>query len=373
MIAVWFLSNGDLFWGIREISSETIYAATLSALYLGTAAFRGLAAGTATGGSRFPRELIRGTVATSSVLLSLHVMGFPVPLWPVLLLPTVLIAVGVTERSSSTDPSSRSSGLQVGGRWIVTGVVALSAIILGLVLTSIFSSGFWSEVVSVIGTLWRLVASGIAYLAYPFIYVAFWVFELIRNLLFDIEAREGFEAPQIPGLPEDVAETATGPGPWATLVLQILLAIGVVLLIYWLFRTVTRRRERSDPGQWEEVRESLWKPGKLREIFGNLFSGDKMPAPSYRTVTERRVRELYLRIPPTVFPMRRQPEETVRTFLARLSTRVPGLDEAFSGVRRCYERARYGPPREDDSLVAITRSCVERIVRSWDREVGEDG
>ncbi|MFO7942231.1 MAG: DUF4129 domain-containing protein [Bacillota bacterium] len=373
LLAVWLLSNGSTFWGAREVGPQEVYFGTASALYLGMAAYRGLVAGSASGGSRFPRELIRGTLATSLVLLSLHVMELPVPLWPVLLLPTALVAVGVTERSFSTDPTSESAGLHIGGRWIVTGVVALCAIILSLVLTTALSAGFWSGVVSVFGTLWGLVASGIAYLAYPFIYVAFWIFELIRDLLFDIEPTEGSEAPKMPELPEEVAETATGAGPWATLILQIILAVSVALLIYWLFRSVTRRRERSDPGEWEEVRESLWEPGKLRDILGNLFSENEPPAPAYRTTTERQVRRLYLRIPVAVFPLRRESKETVRAFLGRLAARVPDLEKALADVRSCYEKARYGPPIEDDSLVTVTRGRVEEIVRSWDREIEETG
>ena len=368
LVVVWWLNLRTIPGSPVAGGLPTVLYGVASAIYLGIAAYRGLAAGQAASGIRFPREIIRGTVMTSIVLLYLRIAELGVPVWPVLLLPTAIVAIGVMERSSTSDPTSQSYGLQIGGRWVVTLTVAILAILAALILTTAISADFWSGVLAILGLVWRVIAIGITYLAYPFVYLAFWIFQLIQGLLPDIEPPEEVSAPGPPDLPEELGEVATGAGPLATMALQVFLALGAALLIYLLFRSVVRRRERPDPGDWAEVRESLWEPGMLGRTFNELFGGGDERAPTYRTDTERRVRILYRRLFPVVIPERARASETARGFLGRLTRVAPGLAASLATLGANYERARYGQPVEDPDLVEDTRETIREIESRWEDE-----
>lgn len=372
LLAVWWLSNRPLFTDPSAPGLAAILFAIASGLYLGIATYRGLAAAVSGGSLRFPRALMRGTIMTSLVLLYLRIVELPVPIWPALVLPIAIVAIGVSERSSTGDPTEMGSGLRLGGRGVITLVVAAIAILLALLVTATLSAGFWTGVLSLLGFAWRVIGTGIAYLAYPVIYVVFLIFQFIRGFFREIEPHEEATTPGPPELPEEIAQATTGASPWAILALQVLLAIAVGLFLYWLFRTIMHRRERPDPGQWEEVRESIWEPGMLQSALSSLFTRGDGEAPTYRTNTERQVRTIFRRLYTRVLPLRRAPDETARTFVGRLARHVQSLEGALTRLVRCYERARYAPPVEDEELVRTARIAWGEVSRGWREVRSED-
>jgi len=178
------------------------------------------------------------------------------------------------------------------------------------------------------------------------------IFVFLINLL----RREPDPTAEEPGLPDNPTwpEVIARDLPaWATEAIKwfaVALVVGLVLFI--LYKAVSRLRTRRSRDEIEEIHESLWSwrgfRDDLKELFKNLFK-KKEPLPEKSAFDEdfegeMDVREIYRHVlwegKRSGLPRRRQ--ETPGEYSVRLGQSVPDSDKPLKDITREYENVRYG-------------------------------
>ena len=248
------------------------------------------------------------------------------------------------------------AGLTSVWRWvpIMLGVI-LAMVLVGFGVASIFSPDLFGSIGDAISTVGHWLGTAIGYILWPIIFVFEWImriFIFLVNLL-----RGNNELPpdstgniSNPAWPEIIAKELPA---WATETIKwfvIALAVGLVLFI--LYKAVSRMRGRRARDEIEEIHESLWSWRGLRDdlkgLLGSLFKRKEAPAAEHyfdeNYEGEMDIREIYQHLlwegKRSGLPRHRQ--ETPGEYSVRLGHAVPESDVPLEDITREYESVRYG-------------------------------
>jgi hypothetical protein len=287
-----------------------------------------------------------------------------------------LIAIAVSHLyTMRRSMPKEDAGLTSVWRWvpIMLGVV-LAMVLVGFGLASIFSPELLGNIGDGIGAVGQFLGKIIGYILYPIIYVLGWIvraFIFLLNLL----RREPDPTEEEPGVPDNPAwpEVIAGDLPlWVTEAIKwfaVALVVGVVLFI--LYKAVSRLRARRSRDDIEEIHESLWSwrgfRDDLKELFKNMFKKKETLPENYAFDEdfdgEMDVREIYRHVlwegKRSGFPRRRQ--ETPTEYSARLGRSVPDSETPLKDITREYESVRYGDNTVSEERVKSTNGLWVKL------------
>lgn len=264
---------------------------------------------------------------------------------------------------------------------IMLGVIG-GIIIVGFVVASLLSSDFYSAVGNVLGVVWHAVYTAFIWVMERLNFVFEGIFWLIRWFLSllrnpDREEMEG-EPGGSPFENVEVKEINL-PEAFTTAFQWFAIAAVVAVVVFILARAISRYRDKRRLEDIEEIHESLWSAGDLRDdlrqflnMLGNRFKRKPKKADIVFDDTAGRlnVREIYRRLlwETSRQGILRHKYETPTEYEKRLEKYIPEGSQQLNDITDLYSEVRYGdiePPGEkvDDAngLWSALRNMVRRI------------
>jgi hypothetical protein len=241
-------------------------------------------------------------------------------------------------------------------RWvpIMLGVI-LAMVLVGFGVASIFSPDLFGSIGGAVGTVGNWLGKIIGYILYPVIFVFEWIvrfFVFLLNLLRSDQQLppEGSGNMTAPTWPEIIARDLPA---WLTATIKyVVIALAVGLVLFILYKAVSRMRARRVRDEIEEIHESLWSWRGLRDdlkgLLGSLFKRKEALAAEVNFDEnyegEMDIREIYRHLlwegKRSGLPRRLQ--ETPGEYSVRLGHSVPESDVPLKDITREYESVRYG-------------------------------
>ena len=359
MVLIWMGYNAGALPNLMHLSSEQYAFLAGSLFFVGLLLQRSLAATTHPGRSPVLRDLFRGTLLTAGTLLYLHHTADVTVLWPVFVLPGAVVASAVSERVVRRETTG---GTRLGSenRLVLILALLVFSLAISLLVTGTLAPVFWHVSIDAFTWLWEWIARTITTVAYPFIYVAFWLFNFVRARLPDSDGLAEIEPPTPPEFDDHLAETLPTADPVSLLVLRLLTTAVVVAGLILIFRMLRTRRALETSTHWQEYRESLWDPTTFFQSVAQRFSVKRKPAPNYRTETERAVRKIYERFLKRL-PITRSPGETPQALARRVASLFIDAQRDVQALTQIYECVRYGPARENPEWVERARALHDKL------------
>ena len=264
---------------------------------------------------------------------------------------------------------------------IMLGVIG-GIIVVGFVVASLLSSDFYSAVGNVLGVVWHALYTAFIWVMEKLNFIfegIFWVIRWFLSLLRNTEQQElegepggsPFEGVEVKEI--NLPEAFTVAFQWSVI------AIVVAIVVYILARAISRYRARQRPEDIEEIHESLWSAGGLRDdlrqflnMLGNRFKRKPKAAGVYYEDQSGRlnVREIYKRLlwETSRQGILRRKYETPAEYENRLEKFIPEGTEQLAEITDLYSEVRYGdiePPEEKvdnaNGLWSALRGMVRRI------------
>ncbi len=240
-------------------------------------------------------------------------------------------------------------------RWLpmMLGVVG-GMIVAGFGVASIFSADFFATLGNGVRAVLDFFGRIVDYIIIPLEYILEWIFELwnlftqwiSRGEATSLEPPEGFEGQEV--------TTGIVP-PIATEVLKwLVITVIVALVIFILVKAISRIRTRRGQEDIEEIHESLWSAGTLRDDlrqffgrFGGMFRRRQAAPAAYRfddADGRLDVREIYRRMQweAARAGTARRRQETASEYAGRLGRAVPEGRGPIKSITELYSRVRYG-------------------------------
>ena len=258
----------------------------------------------------------------------------------------------------------KESGISFSRQWFSI-LVILVLVILGvsLAVAGIFSAdilGTWLHFFSNLGG-WLL--TGLIYALYPVALVASLLYYVIRFLMNLLNHAPPPPPPQMTQ-PPDWQKFAQNQGPNSlppALVLALkwgLIALVIVLVVFFLARALVRYSQRKMDSEVEEIHETIWS--------WNIFNSDLQAILVWLFGWARRRRNTKVGAPSAMFADFKNSESSDRNYSVRELYRAWLWQERQNGSPRRqsetpYEyRQRIGPAREPvaDEIEAITESYI---------------
>jgi hypothetical protein len=264
---------------------------------------------------------------------------------------------------------------------IMLGVIG-GIIVVGFVVTSLLSSDFYSAVGNVLGVVWHALYTAFVWVMERLNFIfegIFWVIRWFLSLLRNTQQQEQEGEPG--GSPFEGVEPGDINLPEAfTVAFQwFVIAAIVAVVVYILARAISRYRAKRGLEDIEEIHESLWSAGSLRDdlrqfldILGNRFKRKPKKAGVVFDDTAGRlnVREIYKRLlwEASLRGVLRRKYETPVEYERRLEKYIPEGAEQLAEITDLYSEVRYGDiePREEkvdnaNGLWSALRGMVRRI------------
>ncbi len=365
----WWLHNRGIL--IEGIIGEAFSYALLTLLLFGVSVERGLRSARAIDAQAKIPMIVYSTTLTAIILLALHFTHDYLLVWPVLLLPLCLVGSSVASRAHIIAPSSDARQLGWRSRWIIIAALVIVPFTLALVLIGMSTPGFWTMVGTALFRVWATVSQVIVYIAYPFAYIGYLLYRLIKPLVpEDLDPGE-----MEPAEPPDMDEFATPEDPLLggvlTIIMRLLILAIAAGVIVWIMRSLRNVPATDEETQWEEERTSLWDPDEFNQRVRDFLRGREESTPQYRTRTERIVRQLFREFARDSSPrvgVSYPPHWTPRMFCVQVirSARATTSDtgEWIGQLLQGYETVRYGPPVEREDIVQNCREAGEKLRQS---------
>ena len=264
---------------------------------------------------------------------------------------------------------------------IMLGVIG-GIIVIGFVVASLLSSDFYSAIGNALGVVWHALYTAFVWVMEKLNFIfegIFWVIRWVLSLLRNTQQEEQEGEPG--GSPFEGVEPGEINLPEAfTVAFQwIVIAAIVAIVIYILARAVSRYRAKRGLEDIEEIHESLWSAGSLRDdlrqfldILGNRFKRKPKEVGIIFDDTAGRlnVREIYRRLlwEASQRGVLRRKYETPVEYERRLEKYIPEGTEQLAEITDLYSEVRYGDiePREEkvdnaNGLWSALRGMVRRI------------
>jgi hypothetical protein len=264
---------------------------------------------------------------------------------------------------------------------IMLGVIG-GIIVVGFVLASLLSPDFYNAVGNVLGVVWHALYTAFIWVMEKLNFIfegIFWVIRWILSRLRNTQQQEQEGEPG--GSPFEGVEQGelVIPEAFTTAFQWFVIAVIVAVVIYVLARAIIRYRDKRARDEIEEIHESLWSAGGLRDdlrqfldILANRFRRrQKKPAIAFDdTVDGLNAREIYRRLlwEASRQGIARKSSETPVEYERRLEKYIPEGSQQLSDITNLYSEVRYGdvePSGEKvdsaNGLWAALRNMVRRI------------
>jgi hypothetical protein len=237
---------------------------------------------------------------------------------------------------------------------IMLGVIVV-VVLVGFGMASVFSPELFESIGHAFRTLGHWLGTAIGYILWPIIFVFEWlvrIFVWFINLLRG-QPTEQEGQPGMPGMPEFPEQVSKELPLWATEAIKwVVVALVVALVLFILYKALSRIRGRRPRDEIEEIHESLWSWKGLRDdlkgLFKNLFKKREAAPAAYRfdedVKGEMDIREIYRHLQwegkRSGIPRRRH--ETASEYAGHLERSVPDSTVPVDDITRMYENVRYG-------------------------------
>jgi hypothetical protein len=267
--------------------------------------------------------------------------------------------------------------LRVDRYWIVTTFsIVAGVLLLGLLLGQVLAPGALIRALSWLKPIWDLLVRVFLLLVFIFAYL---FFSLLEPLLAELEQRppRDFSAFRSPlSTPEEIelaSEEAAGIPPLFGTIVQVILILGAIALIAYIFMIAVRSRkehQRLAEGEVVETRETILSMDLLRSQVLDLLNSlrGRRPPPMFVEAglsddPRRIVREIYQQVLARAIGLGspRQPPQTPLTYQTTLRDLCPEERPSLEVLTSVYVIARYGaePPTQDQ--VQAAQAAFDRI------------
>lgn len=263
---------------------------------------------------------------------------------------------------------------------IMLGVIG-GIVVIGFAAASLMSPEFYNTIGSALGvvgdalyTAFNWVMERLNFIFEGIFWVIRWFLSLIRNTdRPEPEEPGGGPFDGIEGTGAELPEAFTVAFKWVVIVLVI------AVIIYILARAIQRYRAGRKVEEIEEIHESLWNAGTLRDdlrqffnMLGSRFRGKPGKAGVFYKDTAGRlnIREIYRRLlwETSLRGVERRKHETPEEYKGRLVKYVPEGSGHLAEITDLYSEVRYGDiePGEEkvdnaNGLWSTLRGMVRRI------------
>jgi hypothetical protein len=298
--------------------------------------------------------------------------------WMLVFLGSGLVALALYSVLDTLRQQAEKTGivLRIDRYWTATtlGLVAI-VLVLGLLVGQIVAPSTIARTLGWLRPVWTALVQVLLLLIFV---IAYLFFNLFEPLLARIQNRpqqpgpQPFESPL--GL-EDVEKLAREPMQIPTIlgqILKVLLVLGVLALVVWLFVLAVRRRKRGtlvEDGVIE-TRETILSLDLVRSQLQGLLNGLRRQKPPPAFVEpgapedpRRAIRELYQKLLArgVALNLPRAKSQTPNTYQQTLGYLCTQEQDALETLTLAYEMARYGllPPTREQ--VRAAREAFARI------------
>jgi multisubunit Na+/H+ antiporter MnhC subunit len=264
---------------------------------------------------------------------------------------------------------------------IMLGVIG-GIVVVGFAAASLMSPEFYNAVGNAFGVVGDALYKAFTWVMERLNFIfegIFWVLQWFLNLIRNTErqeqegAWEGGMFDNVENASVELPEAFTIAFKWTAI------AIIIAVVIFILARAISRYRARRKPEDIEEIHESLWSAGTLREdlrqllnMLGNRLKRKPKPAAVYFDDKAGRlnIREIYRRLlwEASQQGVVRRKHETPVEYEGRLGRYVPEGTEQLAEITDLYSEVRYGDiePGEEktenaNGLWPMLRGMVRRI------------
>ncbi|MBL7199838.1 MAG: DUF4129 domain-containing protein [Anaerolineae bacterium] len=299
--------------------------------------------------------------------------------WLLLFLASGLAALVLVGLSKTMHEQERMTGvhLRVDRYWIVTTFsIVAGVLLLGLLLGQILAPGALIRALSWLKPIWDLLVRIFLFLVFVFAYL---FFSLLEPLLAELEQRpprdlSAFRSPL--SAPEEIelaGEEAAGIPPLFGTIVQVILILGVIALIAYIFMIAVRsRQERQRLAEDEvlETRETILSMDLLRSQALDLLNSlrRKKPPPMFLEAglfddPRRTVREIYQRVLAKAIDLGspRQTQQTPLTYQTTLQDLCPEARSSLEILTSVYVIARYGAEPPTQEQVRAAQAAFDHI------------
>ncbi len=277
--------------------------------------------------------------------------------------------------------------------WLIAMLVLSGALVLLLLgIEQAFSYHTVLGIFAALGVVWDAITTVIGWVAVGVAFILYWIFyplSQLYQLIFGASRQSA--QPTAPGGQQQPPLTgkhgAAVPTEWLAIGQWVLIALGVLLLVFILIRAFRGFAALRQVETTDEEREDLGAAnvlgGQLRALLANLAArfqrkpsaeeeGDSPEGHSVRALYRRVLRQAAARglgrrvaETPQEFAMRIGPAVlSLPAPLATAASAAPGSsDESLEALTKAYEQARYGEHEPPAAQLASLTSDVERLLQ----------
>jgi hypothetical protein len=263
-------------------------------------------------------------------------------------------------------------------------VVIIVVVLLGFGVASIFSPELFESIGHAFNTVGGFFGKILSYILTPIIYVAGWLVRLVVYILSLLRGNQEQQPPTEPGGPPEWGDiTPADIPPGVTEAIKwFVVAIIVGLVLFILYKAVSRIRARGARDAIEEIHESLfsWKGLRddLKGWLGSLFKRRGEPIKQYHfdenAKGELDIREIYrhLQWEGSRSGLPRRHYETAAEYYARVRQAAPEGDEPLKNITGEYENVRYGEIIVPQERVHNTNNLWQKLKQVLQKLRGEE-
>lgn len=241
-------------------------------------------------------------------------------------------------------------------RWlpITLGLIgSMVAVVFGL--ANVFSEDFFESVGHGAGVVFNALGKAFEYILIPFNFIFDAIFRFLRWIL-SLLRPEDLQPPQENGdmQPLPTPDTTSDlPVALVAAIKWMVIILIAALVVFILYKAVSRIRGSGHRDDIEEIHESLWSWRGLRDdlrllfgMMGSKFRRKPAAVEWHQAADDSRldVREIYrnLQWEGSRSGMARRRHETAAEYTSRLSRRVPESGEPLNDLTELYGAVRYG-------------------------------
>jgi hypothetical protein len=255
---------------------------------------------------------------------------------------------------------------------IMLGVIVV-VVLVGFGVASIFSPDLYEGIGHAFNAIGGFLGKVLGYILIPIIYIVGWLVRFITYILSLFSGnQEQQELSENGGMPEWGDITPANLPVWVTEGLKwLVVALIVALVLFILYKAVSRIRRRRLRDEIEEIHESLWSWKGLRDdlkgLFKNLFKKKEAVPAAYRfdenVKGEMDIREIYrhLQWEGKRSGIPRRGHETTSEYASHLERDVPDSTVPVDDITRMYENVRYGEKAVPEEQVHKANSLWQTL------------
>lgn len=266
--------------------------------------------------------------------------------------------------------------LHIDRYWLLTMLSVVTVVlILGLIVGRLVAPAAVMQAFMWLRPIWDLLLKVVLIIIYIFAYLFFSLLEPLLGQI-DRQSRESttqtFESPLAAEEMVEAGRSLTIP-PIVGHIVRVLLIVGVIALVAWVFYRATRRRGRGVPVQEDDVletRETVLSADLLRTQIAGLLSSLRRPRhlspfldPGPAGDRRRIVRELYQGVLAQAIALEapRPKGQTPTAYQRILQYLCPNEQASLDALTSVYTVARYGDLPPSMEQVQAAQSAYARI------------